>query len=55
MRKPTKKISGDERRILDEVCLEMGDTKRALLCRKVKRVSPGKGKLVSELIIEMRC
>jgi uncharacterized protein YlaI len=41
MKKPIKQISGD-------------DCKKNMLRRTVKRVSSGKGKLVSELIKEMR-
>jgi hypothetical protein len=55
MRKPTKKNLVDRHYILDEDWLKLKDSKNVLLRRKVKRASPGKGKLVSELIIEMRC
>jgi hypothetical protein len=55
MKKPTTKVSDDECKILGEDCPRAGKTKRDLLRRKVKRISPGKGKLVSELIREMRC
>jgi hypothetical protein len=55
MKKPTKKITDDECRILEEDCPNVGKTRIDLLRRKVKRISPGKGKLVSELIREMRC
>jgi hypothetical protein len=41
MKKQIKQTYGDEH-------------KKNLLRLKVKRISPGKGKLVSELIIEMR-
>jgi hypothetical protein len=44
MKKPLNNIN-------DEECRKM---KSDLLRRKVKRISPGKGKHVSELIIEMR-
>ena len=64
------KLSDEEYRTLEEYCIRTGRTKSAviryqisrlkqesatdLLRRKVVRISPGKGKLVSELIREMR-
>ena len=64
------KLSDDEFRALDEYCKKTGRTKSAVIRyhiaklndkpsadfrnRKIKRISPGKGKLVSELILEMR-
>jgi hypothetical protein len=64
------KLSYEEYRALEEYCSRTGRTKSAviryqisrlkqesatdLLRRKVVRISPGKGKLVSELIREMR-
>jgi predicted DNA-binding protein len=64
------KLSEEDFRILEEYCRKTGRTKSAvirrgisklkgetsnnLLRRKVKRISPGKGKLLSELIREMR-
>jgi predicted DNA-binding protein len=70
MRQLLVKLSEEDYRTLEEYCRKTGRTKSAvirreitklkgetsynLLRRKVKRVSPGKGKLVSELIREMR-
>lgn len=64
------KLSDEEYRTLEEFCKKTGRTKSAviryeisklkkkstsrLLHRKVKRISPGKGKLLSEMIREMR-
>ena len=64
------KLSEEDYRILEEYCNKTGRTKSAvirreiaklkaetsydLLHRKIKRVLPGRGKLVSELIKEMR-
>ena len=64
------KLSDEEYRTLDEYCRKTGRTKSAviryqisklndeshadLLKRQVRRISPGKGKLISELIREMR-
>ncbi|MEE8376917.1 MAG: hypothetical protein V3R45_00970 [Candidatus Aminicenantaceae bacterium] len=64
------KLSDEEYRNLEEYCLSTGRTKSAvirhqisklrqvstskLLERRIKRISPGKGKLLSELIREMR-
>jgi predicted DNA-binding protein len=64
------KLSDEEYRTLEEYCKKTMRTKSAviryqvsklnqesaskLLQRKVERISPGKGKLVSELIREMR-
>jgi len=64
------KLSDEEYRTLEEYCRKTGRTKSAvirheisklknesiskLLHRKVRRISPGKGKLISELIREMR-
>jgi hypothetical protein len=55
MKKLRTKIFDNKCRILDEDCEKMEKTKSDLLRRKIKRISPGKGKLVSELIREMRC
>ncbi len=70
MRQLLVKLSEEDYRILDEYCRKTGRTKSAvirreisklkkessdnLLRRKIKRISPGKGKLFSELIREMR-
>jgi predicted DNA-binding protein len=64
------KLSDEEYQTLEEYCKETGRTKSAviryhisqlkkaedssLLTRRIKRISPGKGKLLSELIREMR-
>ena len=64
------KLSNEENRILEEYCKKTGRTKSAviryqisklkqdatpdLLGREIKRISPGKGKLLSDLIREMR-
>jgi predicted DNA-binding protein len=64
------KLSDEEYNALEEYCKKSGRTKSAviryhisklkqgetsdLLHRKVQRISPGKGKLLSELIREMR-
>lgn len=64
------KLSEEDYQILEEYCRKTGRTKSAvirreitklkretsynLLRRKIKRISSGKGKLVSELIREMR-
>lgn len=64
------KLSDEEYQTLEEYCKKTGRTKSAviryhvsklnqesatkLLKRKVERISPGKGKLLSELIREMR-
>ena len=64
------KLSDEEYNALEEYCRKSGRTKSAviryhiskltqgdasdLLHRKVERISPGKGKLLSELIREMR-
>jgi len=64
------KLSEEDYRTLEEYCKKTGRTKSAvvrreisklkketsenLLRRKVKRISTGKGKLLSELIREMR-
>ncbi|MCJ7582141.1 MAG: hypothetical protein MUP98_16635 [Candidatus Aminicenantes bacterium] len=64
------KLSDEEYRSLEEYCKSSGRTKSAvirhqisklnqgsvskLLERKIKRISPGKGKMLSELIREMR-
>jgi len=64
------KLSDEEYQTLEEYCKRTGRTKSAviryhisklseesatkLLKRKVARISPGKGKLLSELILEMR-
>lgn len=64
------KLSEEEYRHLESYCRKTGRTKSAviryqisnlkadesgsLLKRRIKRISPGRGKLVSELIIEMR-
>jgi len=64
------KLSDEEYHTLEEYCKRTGRTKSAvirfqisklnqesaskLLKRKVERISPGKGKLLSELIREMR-
>ena len=70
MRQLLVKLSEEDYKILEEYCRKTGRTKSAvirreivklkretsynLLRRKIKRISPGKGKLVSELIREMR-
>lgn len=64
------KLSEEEYQSLEEYCKKTGRTKSAviryhisklnhesttkLLKRKIERISPGKGKLLSELIREMR-
>ena len=64
------KLSEEDYRTLEEYCRKTGRTKSAvvrreisklkketsdsLLRRKVKRISTGKGKLLSEIILEMR-
>ena len=64
------KLSEEDYRTLEEYCKKTGRTKSAvvrreisklkketsdsLLRRKVKRISLGKGKLLSEIILEMR-
>jgi len=64
------KLSNEENRILEEYCKKTGRTKSAVIrfqisklkdesryelrTRKIRRISTGKGKLVSELIREMR-
>ena len=64
------KLSDEEFSVLEEYCKKTGRTKSAVIRyhisklndksasrlsqRKIKRISPGKGKLVSELILEMR-
>jgi predicted DNA-binding protein len=64
------KLSDEEYQALDEYCKKTGRTKSAviryqisklkqdatpdLLGREIKRISPGKGKLLSDLIREMR-
>ena len=64
------KLSDEEFGILEEYCKKTGRTKSAVIryhisklndsavselrTRKIKRISPGKGKLVSGLILEMR-
>lgn len=64
------KLSDEEYRDLEEYCLSTGRTKSAvirhqisklrqgsaskLLERRIKRITPGKGKRLSELIQEMR-
>ena len=64
------KLSEEDFRILEEYCEKTGRTKSAvirreiaklkketsynLLHRKIQRISPGKGKLVSELVRDMR-
>jgi len=70
MRQLLVKLSEEDYRTLEEYCRKTGRTKSTvirreisklkketsynLLRRKIKRVSPGKGKLVSKLIREMR-
>ena len=70
MRQLLVKLSEEDYKILEEYCRKTRRTKSAvirreiaklkretsynLLRRKIKRISPGKGKLVSELIREMR-
>ena len=70
MRQLLVKLSEEDYKILKEYCRKTGRTKSAvirreiaklkretsynLLRRKIRRISPGKGKLVSELIREMR-
>jgi predicted DNA-binding protein len=70
MRQLLVKLSEDDYKILEEYCKKTGRTKSAvirreisklkketsynLLRRKIHRISPGKGKLFSELIREMR-
>lgn len=70
MRQLLVKLSEEDHRTLEEYCRKTGRTKSAvirreisklkketsynLLGRKIKRISPGKGKLVSKLIREMR-
>lgn len=64
------KLSDEEFNVLEEYCKKTGRTKSAVIryhisklndrpvgeirSRKITRISPGKGKLVSELILEMR-
>jgi len=64
------KLSDEDYKILEDYCKKTGRTKSAvirreisklknevsynLLRRKVKRISPGRGKLLSEIIREMR-
>jgi len=64
------RLSDEEYKLLEEYCKKSGRTKSAviryhvsklkegaasdLLLRRVKRISSGKGKLLSELIREMR-
>jgi len=64
------KLTDEEYQTLEEYCKKTGRTKSAviryyvsklnqvsatkLLKRKIERISPGKGKLLSELIREMR-
>ena len=64
------KLSDEDYKNLEEYCQKTGRTKSAvvryfisrlshkpedsLIKRKIRRISPGKGKLVSELIREMR-
>jgi len=64
------KLKDEEYKTLEEYCKKTGRTKSAviryqisklnqgstteLLKRKIERISPGKGKLISELIREMR-
>lgn len=64
------KLTDEEYQALEEYCKKTGRTKSAviryyvsklnqesatrLLKRKIERISPGKGKLLSELIREMR-
>lgn len=64
------KLNDEEYKTLEEYCKKTGRTKSAviryqisklnqgptteLLKRKIERISPGKGKLISELIREMR-
>ena len=70
MRQLLVRLSEEDYRTLEEYCRKTGRTKSTvirreisklkketsynLLRRKIKRVSPGKGKLVSKLIREMR-
>ena len=70
MRQLLVKLSEEDYRTLEEYCRKTGRTKSTvirreisklkketsynLLRRKIKRISPGKGKLVSKLIREMR-
>jgi predicted DNA-binding protein len=70
MRQLLVKLSEDDYKILEEYCKKTGRTKSAvirreisklkketsynLLRRKIHRISPGKGRLFSELIREMR-
>ena len=64
------KLSDEEYNLLDRYCRKTGRTKSAavkyyisklgsdessaLLTRKIQRISPGKGGLLSDLILEMR-
>ena len=64
------KVPDEEYKALEDYCKRTGRTKTAvirhqisklnrnegsgLLTRKIKRISPGKGKLLSEIIMEMR-
>ena len=64
------KLSDEEYKVLEEYCKKTGRTKSAviryqisklgdggpssMLTRRIKRISPGKGKLLSEMIREMR-
>jgi len=64
------KLSDEEYKLLESYCKIWGRTKSSviryqisnwkadessgLLKRRIKRISPGRGKLISELIIEMR-
>lgn len=70
MRQLLVKLSEEDYKILEDYCRKTGRTKSAvirreisklkketsynLLSRKIERISPGKGKLFSELIREMR-
>jgi len=54
MKEPTRNNSDDEHLIVIKDCTKAGKMRNNLLRRKVKRISPGKGKLVSEVIREMR-
>ena len=70
MRQLLVKLSEEDYMTLEEYCRKTGRTKSAvirreiaklkretsynLLRREIKRISPGKGKLVSDLIREMR-
>jgi predicted DNA-binding protein len=70
MRQLLIKLSEEDYKILEEYCRKTGRTKSGVirreiaklkgetsynvLRRKIKRISPGKGKLISQLIREMR-